>query len=93
MGFLKNLAGKTLGFMTEDTVYSASQRDDDSSYEMLVKASDQNYLDYVSAYVNLVNKGKRPGNYFYRAIMDTINARPSSVQNKAREILNTRKKR
>lgn len=79
--------------MTEDTVYSASQRDYDSSYELLFKASDNNYLDYVSAYVNLINKKKYPGGNFYRAIMDTINDRPSNIQNKVRQLLNSAKKK
>lgn len=92
MGLLKNLAGKTLSRITEDTVYSSSKRDDDSSYELLLKASDQSYIDYVSAYVNLVNKKKYPGKYFYEAIMDTINVRPSSVQKKVRELLSSREK-
>lgn len=93
MGLFKNLAGKALDLMTEDTVYSASQRDYDSSYELLLKASDNNYLDYVSAYVNLINKKKYPGGNFYRAIMDTINDRPSNIQNKARQFLNSAKKK
>ena len=89
MGLFKNLAGKALDLMTEDTVYSASQRD----YELLLKASDNNYLDYVSAYVNLINKKKYPGGNIYRAIMDTINDRPSNIQNKARQLLNSAKKK
>ena len=75
-----------------NAVYSASQKDDDSAYELLLKASDKNYLDYVSAYVSLINKKKYPGKYFYNAIMDTIKDRPSSVQKRAREILNSRNK-
>ncbi len=89
MGLLKNLAGKALGAMTEDTVYSTSKSDDDSAYELLLKASDQNYLDYVSAYVNLVKKKKHPGPYFDKAIVRTISCRSMEVQAKTRDILNS----
>lgn len=92
MGFLKNLAGKTMDLMTEDTVYSMSKNDDDSAEELLLKASDQNYLDYVSAYVRLVEKKKYPGSAFYYVIMRTISDRPADVQRRAREILNSMQK-
>ncbi len=89
MGLLKNLAGKAMGAMTEDTVYSISKSDDDSAYELLLKASDQNYLSYVSAYVSLVKKKKYPGPYFYKAIQETIGSRSMEVQAKTRDILNS----
>lgn len=76
MGLFKNLVGKAADLMTEDTVYSASGRRDGSSDEILAEASDEMFLEYVSAFVRLIKKGKKPYGDFYNAIERDIYSRP-----------------
>lgn len=92
MGLFKNLGAKAMELMEEDTVYSALQRRDDSCYELLLKASDENYLAYVSAYVRLLKKGKQPYGGFREAMSQTLTDRPKDIQKKARDIINNYKK-
>ena len=87
MGLLKNLGTKAMELMEEDTVYSASKSEDDASFELLLKASDKNYIAYVSAYVRLLEKRKYPGGGFKKGISETISDRPKDVQKKVRDIL------
>lgn len=91
MGLLKNLGAKAVELIEEDTVYSALQGEDDSCYELLLKASDENYLAYVSAYLRLLKKGKRPGN-FEKAMSQTMLDRPKDFQKKVWAIINNYKK-
>ena len=89
MGLFKNLVGKATDLMTEDTVYSASGRIDCSSDEILSEASDEMFVEYVSAFARLMKKGKKPYGDFYDAIIRDISSRPANIQKRAREILNS----
>lgn len=91
MGLFRNLGAKAMELMEEDTVYSALQKRDDSCYELLLKASDENYLAYVSAYLRLLKKGKKPYGGFTEAMSQTLSDRPKDIQKKAWNIIDSYK--
>ena len=62
---------------------------DGSSDEILSEASDEMFIEYVSAFVRLIKKGKNPYGDFYNAIERDIYSRPEKIQKRAREILNS----
>ena len=47
------------------------------------------FIEYVSAFVRLIKKGKNPYGDFYNAIERDIYSRPEKIQKRAREILNS----
>ncbi len=91
MGFrdlASKFAGKTLDLMTEDTIQM--KEDESELFILLIDSSDQNFLDYTSAFVRLHNKDKLTGrkyNDFMRAFARCFEKRPSKIQEQAINIL------
>lgn len=91
MGFkalASKFAGKTIDLMTEDTIQMK-----DSKAEMgilLLDSSDQNFLDYTSAFARLYEKRKltrKKFEDFMIAFFEYYERRPLAIQQKAISIL------
>lgn len=87
MGFkslVSKFAGKTLDLMTEDTIQM--QESETDLFFLLRDSSDQNFLDYVSAFVRMYNKQKLIGGKYHdflMAFLEVYEKKPLEIQQRA----------